>query len=128
MTNKWNDLISEIHEGVPDLELTSIPERYYGGNLVGKVAGGNPSEFGTVTYTRTSDGWSIKPSPEIPMASIATNGVWSCRIDTGGLDTTATEILTYLVRQSDKDKIPIVSGGAKPILPFALGYEHAWRK
>ena len=119
-------LVVIIHEGVPDLQFTSVPPIGSFDNLTGVVTGGiNPELLAVAVYIKVGSGWWTKPYWNAPKTSIKSDGTWVCDITTGGIDSTATEITAYLIwRTTDP---PSASGGALPVIADALDTEHVVR-
>jgi len=98
--------------------FTYVPPYGTDGDLTGEVSGVTTSDHKVLAYIYVG-GWWTKPTWAEPMTPINGDGSWTCDITTGGAsDTTATQIIAFLIPEDDYDASWEMSGG--PTLPGAL--------
>lgn len=114
------ELVVIIHEGEPGLQFTSVPPIGSYNNLKGIITGGiNPGKLSVAVYIKVGSGWWTKPYWNSPLTLPKSDGTWECDITTGGIDSTASEVLAYLVGRTSTP--PAASGtSTKPVIADAL--------
>ena len=104
--------------GAGEIWFTYVPPYGSYDDLTGEVSGVSTSDHKVLVYIYVW-GWWTKPTWAEPMTPINGNGTWTCNITTGGeSDTTATEIIAFLIPQEDYDASWEMSGQAS--LPAGL--------
>jgi len=108
-----------IHTGFPDIVITQA-NLGTTDNLKGVVTGGlDPVNLAVVVYIKVGGAWwGPKPTWASPLTLIKPDGTWETDITTGGVDTSATEVLAFLVYKTTVP--PSVSGGTEPSITDSL--------
>jgi len=92
--------------------VTSCPNIGEFTNLIGQCYGLNPTDYHVIVYIQVNNWW-IKPYTGWPLTTIGGNGVWNCDVTTGGVDSTATKFVAFLVPATYTSP-PLSLGGAYP--------------
>lgn len=100
----------------PGFELTEIPPIGSNENLRGFALVVDPEMYAVATFIKVAGGWWTKPYWSNPTVPLDQYGNFTVDITTGGHDTSATEIVAYLVPH---DYIPPRLGG-NATLPLVL--------
>lgn len=104
----------EEYHGPPKIEHTSVPAMGSYDNLKGKAYyEGEIHDLRVSTYIKVRGVWWVKPYMNSPLTYLKDNGDWSTDITTGGVDSEATEISSYLVRPDYEATLhvpPLVDG------------------
>jgi hypothetical protein len=97
--------------GIAAITYTYVPPIGSYKNLKGMVLHVKPSDYQIVVYIKVAGLWWIKPYATSPTTPINKDGTWHCNITTGGNDSEATEVVSYLI---PKTYIPqIILGKSK---------------
>lgn len=111
-----------VHTGPPVMSITDLPSISSGGTVVhGQIGGGvNPADLAVTVYVKVSSGWwGPKPYLNSPLTAPLADGSWATRFVTGGIDSSATEIIAFLVWKTASP--PARGGGMEvPVVPGAL--------
>lgn len=89
--------------------ISGFPARGQDFNVTGFVSGVDPSNYAVAMYINVYGQWWIKPYAGTPI-NIKSNGGWSADMITGGSDSSASQIVVYLVPKTDT--IPQLLGAA----------------
>lgn len=88
----------DIVKQSPAIEFTSVPAKGSVDNLKGKTTAVDPDSYVVVVYIKVSGGWwGPKPYWASPYTTIKSDGTWECDITTGGYDSTATDIIAFVL-------------------------------
>lgn len=94
--------------------FTQIPECGSGDLLRGHVTVSNPDSYKLTIFIFTGDWWP-KPTEADPWTNINPDGTWACDVNIVFSDLSATEIVAFLVHESELDEFPLSTG--LPALP-----------
>lgn len=78
------------------IEYSYVPPYGSNADLEGVVWGVNPADYNVATYIQVGSWWT-KPTAANRVMTIDGDSTWSCDITTGGADTTATKVASFLV-------------------------------
>ena len=104
--------------GISDRSIRIVG--YVNGNIIGLVFGVDPRDYCIVVYIKVFGSWWTKPTFSAPFSIIQPNGVWKVNVTTGGADSSASQIVAYLVPLTSEGEVPSANSlAALPYLGFA---------
>jgi len=87
---------AETSVGTPTIEVSYLPPFASFDNLTGVVESVSFSNHNVVAYIFVSAWW-VKPTTAAPLTGIASNGIFSVDITTGGIDQCATRVALFVI-------------------------------
>jgi exo-beta-1,3-glucanase (GH17 family) len=98
MADNWTCKAVPGGSGTPLLQFTTVPPIGSSNPLKGQEWHAIPSNYYVVVYIHVgSYGWWVKPYADSPFTTIACDGSWTTNVDTGGSDSSADQIVGFLI-------------------------------